>query len=95
MKQNYCVTVHRGQRLIVAPEHIDYMNTTSPSTTNCFHLVPFLGRLPAALYCFYFHRKCPERPERCQYIYIYIYIYIYVNNMADAKSVQNLSAIFR
>ena len=26
---------------------------------------------------------------------IYIYIYIYVNNMADAKSVQNLSAIFR
>ena len=29
------------------------------------------------------------------YIYIYIYIYIYVNNMADAKSVRNLSAIFR
>ena len=27
-------------------------------------------------------------------IYIYIYIYIYVNNMADAKSVRNLSAIF-
>ena len=26
---------------------------------------------------------------------IYIYIYIYVNNMADAKSVRNLSAIFR
>ena len=26
---------------------------------------------------------------------IYICIYIYVNNMADAKSVQNLSAIFR
>ena len=24
-----------------------------------------------------------------------IYIHIYVNNMADAKSVQNLSAIFR
>ena len=29
------------------------------------------------------------------YIYIYIYIRIYVNNMADAKSVRNLSAIFR
>ena len=28
-------------------------------------------------------------------IYIYIYIYICVNNMVDAKSVQNLSAIFR
>ena len=28
-------------------------------------------------------------------VYIYIYIYIYVNNMADAKSVRNLSAIFR
>ena len=26
---------------------------------------------------------------------IYIYIYIYVNNMADAKSVRNLLAIFR
>ena len=26
---------------------------------------------------------------------IYIYIYIYVNNMVDAKSVHNLSAIFR
>ena len=56
-------------------------------------VLPFLGRRKAALYCFYFHRKCPERPERCQYIYIYIYIC--VNNMADAKSVQNLSAIFR
>ena len=22
-----------------------------------------LGRLKVALYCFYFHRKCPERPE--------------------------------
>ena len=55
----------------------------------------FLGRRKAALYCFYFHWKCPERPERCLYIYIYIYIYIYVNNMADAKSVRNLSAIFR
>ena len=29
------------------------------------------------------------------YIYIYIYIYIYVNNMVDAKSVNNLSVIFR
>ena len=30
------------------------------------------------------------------YIYVYIYyIYIYVNNMADAKSVRNLLAIFR
>ena len=28
-------------------------------------------------------------------IYIHIYIYIYVNNMADAKSVRNLLAIFR
>ena len=36
----------------------------------------FLGRRKAALYCFYFHRKCPERPERCLYIYIYIYIYM-------------------
>ena len=52
-------------------------------------LIPFLGRLLAALYCFYFHRKCPERPERC------LDIYIYVNNMADAKSVRNLSALFR
>ena len=34
----------------------------------------FLGRRKAALYCFYFHRKCPERPERCLDIYIYIYI---------------------
>ena len=32
----------------------------------------FLGSLPAALYCFYFHQKCPERPEQCQYIYIYV-----------------------
>ena len=29
------------------------------------------------------------------YLYIYIYIYTYVNNMADAKSVRNLSAIFQ
>ena len=46
----------------------------------CFHFlideVFCLGR--AALYCFYFHRKCPERPERCLYIYIYIYIYMYI-----------------
>ena len=26
MKRNYCVTVHRGQRLIVASEHVDYLN---------------------------------------------------------------------
>ena len=25
-------------------------------------MVDFLGRRKAALYCFYFHRKCPERP---------------------------------
>ena len=29
------------------------------------------------------------------YIYIYIYIYICVNNMADAKLVCNLLALFR
>ena len=28
-------------------------------------------------------------------LYIYIYIYIYINNMAHAKSVHNLLAIFR
>ena len=39
-------------------------------------LLTFLGRQRRPLYCFYFHRKCPERPERCQYIYVYIYIYI-------------------
>ena len=57
-----------------------------------------LGHRKAALYCFYFHQKCPERPERYLYIYlylsIYIYIYIYVNNMADVKSIHNLSAMF-
>ena len=57
-----------------------------------FHcLLFFLGRRKAALYCFYSHRKCPERPEQ----YIYMYIYIYVNNMADAKAIHNLWAIFR
>ena len=35
--------MHRGQRLIVVPEHVDYMNNTSPSATNYFHLVSFLG----------------------------------------------------
>ena len=34
-------------------------------------------------------------PEVSGTMSIYIYIYIYVNNMADAKSVRNLSAIFR
>ena len=57
------------------------------------YLSTFLGHRKADLYCFYFHRKCPERPERC--LYIYIYIYIYINSMADTKSVRNLSAIFR
>ena len=33
----------------------------------------------------------PECLEQC----LYIYIYIYVNNMVDAKSVNNLSVIFR
>ena len=48
------------------------------------HSHNLLGCWKAALYRFYFHRKCPEHPEQCQYICIY------VNNMADAKS-----AIFR
>ena len=56
MKRNYCVTVHRGQRLIVAPEHVDYMNTTSPSTTNCFHLVPFFSRLCLRKLCTFLFR---------------------------------------
>ena len=46
----------------------------------------FLGRRKAALYCFYFHWKCPERPERCQYIY-YIYIYIYICQQHGGREV--------
>ena len=33
------------------------------------HILTFLGRQKAALYCFYFHRKCPKRLERCIYIH--------------------------
>ena len=50
------------------------MTSVSISIFSC--AFNFLGRWKAALYCFYFHRKCPERPKRCQYIYLYIYIYI-------------------
>ena len=45
----------------------------------------FFGLPQGALYCFHFHRN----------VWNNVYIYIYVNNMADAKSVHNLSAIFR
>ena len=27
------------------------------------YILTFLGRQMRALYCFYFHRKCPEHPE--------------------------------
>ena len=37
----------------------------------------------------------PEVSRTSRTMSRYIYIYIYVNNMADAKSVRNLSAIFR
>ena len=37
----------------------------------------------------------PEVSRTSVLMSIYIYIYIYVNNMADAKSVHNLSAIFQ
>ena len=50
----------------------------------------FLGRRKAALYCFYFHWKCPERLERCLYIYIYIYIY-----MSTTWRMQSRYVIFR
>ena len=58
----------------------------------CVAFVFYLGRRKAALYCFYFHRKCPERPERCLDIYIYIYIYIY---MSTTWRTQSRYVIFR
>ena len=63
-------------------------------TTSIVRLLKFLGRWKAALYCFYFHRKCPEHAERC--------LDIYNNNICPQhgrrefiKSVHNLSAIFQ
>ena len=31
------------------------------------------------LYCFYFHQKCPGRPEQRLYICIYVYMYVYMS----------------
>ena len=65
MKRNYCVTVHRGQSLIVASEHVDYLNTTSPSTTNYYRLVAFFCRLcPRKLSTFLF------RVGVCLFVYM-------------------------
>ena len=47
----------------------------------------FLGRRKVALYCFYLHRKCPERPERCLYIYIYIYVCVCVCQQHGGREV--------
>ena len=45
---------------------------------------------------FYFHQKCPERPERCQYVYMYIYIYIYIYiYMSTTWRTQSRYIIFR
>ena len=65
VKRNYCVTVHRGQSLIVASEHVDYLNTTSPSTTNYYRLVAFFCRLcPRKLSTFLF------RVGVCLFVYM-------------------------
>ena len=61
---------------------------------NLWFLPFFLGHRKAALYLFLLSPEVSGTSGTMS-IYIYIYIYIYVNNMADAKSVRNLSAIFR
>ena len=57
-----------------------------------FHV--FFGPPEGSLILFLFSPEV-SRTSGTMSIYIYIYIYIYVNNMAHAKSVRNLSAIFR
>ena len=72
-----CTHLHMYTRILLYA--MSKLHTTSEmkSKINKLHYhdivtVLFLGRQRRPLYCFYFHRKCPERPERCQYIYIYI-----------------------
>ena len=63
-------------------------------TTHTFHLSSIFGPPEGGPILFLLSPEVSGTSGTMS-IYIYIYIYIYVNNMADAKSVRNLSAIFR
>ena len=60
---------------------VNHSHTTNIYIYIYIYSFKVFGPPEGSLYCFYFHRKCLECPERCLhiiYIYICIYIYIYI-----------------